>query len=190
MYRPGDIKSESIHVYAYTYKHTYTHTHTYAHTYTYTCTCIYTRTRYISHMHTHTHTCVCVHPCQYTTLLMHLSAQRHDRAYCMYEGTSNEGMVMFAITRPAWLCEVHIAQARAFAWFSKWMPQTVLASMLLREHVTMHCAHAWGSRFTTLTLCVPEQGSLQQPDHHCVWGRVPGPHVASMAVSSGMWLTA
>jgi hypothetical protein len=26
--------------------------------------------------------------------------------------------------------------------------------MLVRDNVTMLCAHAWGSRFTTLTLCV------------------------------------
>ncbi len=44
------------------------------------------------------------------------------------------------------------------------------------------------SRFTTLTLPVPEQESDGQPDHDAACGRVPGPHVASSAVSSGMWL--
>ncbi len=39
-------------------------------------------------------------------------------------------------------------------------------------------------------VCVPEQGSQQQPDHDAACGRVPGPHVASISVSSGMWLTA
>jgi hypothetical protein len=64
-------------------------------------------------------------------------------------------------------------------------------SMLLKKRVTMHCAHAWGSRFTTLTLCVPEQRAQQQPDHDAACGRVPGPHVASMAVSTtcGSWLS-
>ncbi len=59
------------------------------------------------HKHvTHEHKRVCSYP--RTTWFTPLSTQRHNRAYCMHKGTSNDDMTMFAMPRPAWLCQVHI----------------------------------------------------------------------------------
>ena len=52
------------------------------------------------------------------------------------------------------------------------------------------CVYIYIYTHTTLTMHVPVQESCQQSDHDAACRRVPGPHVASKAVSSGMWLTA
>ena len=41
--------------------------------------------------------------------------------------------------------------------------------------------------YRPLTLPVPVQVSLEQPDHDAACGRVPGPHVADIPVSRGVW---
>jgi hypothetical protein len=65
-------------------------------------------------------------------------------------------------------------------------PHSVCAPEQHSSHDAL-CARL-SSCFTTLTLPVPEQVSQQQPNHDAAWGRVPGSHVASNAVSSGVLL--
>jgi hypothetical protein len=173
------------------------------------CVCTYTRILVCARVHSctmdeHLHVyvyvyiwlfmvvCICMHACVCVNLSIRMCVNMYMRISLKILGSTYKHILQDAYIHILFLC---ICVPRtSFQWCASWcttrsrfttLTLSVRPSSTL---VTMHCAHAGGSSFTKLTLCVPEQVSARKPDHDAACERVPGPYVTSMAVSSGMWL--
>ncbi len=116
--------------------------------------------------------------------------RQHTRAFYVL-------MCIECQTYSSWVCVCVCAYSLfdiilIFGW--RFIPVSKHKCAFWRIRVPRACF--WGSASTRTArkradpVWVSEQVSPKQPDNDAVWGHVPGPHVASMAVSSGMWLTA
>ncbi len=150
-------------------------------TYLHTCTC--------SEKYTHTYWCVCMQPCWCVGIDTHTHVCVCGVLAWWCQPSQRRVLVSCTCILRACMnavCGLHDGWHQPFLHACHWDKASRCTA---RTREAASCV-------TTLTkcvlcVCVPEQGSPQQSDHDAACGRVPGPHVASKAVSSsGMWLTA
>ncbi len=133
---------------------------------------------------------------------MHLFAHAYARAYARKHAGSFHiltNTVWWGVLLDLMLYRLVLVQTfilfESLWWYTcAWLVCKHKSHVLCHEHAAEEWGHIalcpWGSRFATLTLCVPEQESRWQSDHGAACGRVPGPYVAAAPVSSCMWVNA